>query len=41
MRGAVVVVTIGIVLLSMLLVVFLGVIDNACNDGWNVVVVGA
>jgi len=41
MQAAVVVVTIRIVLLSMLLVVFPGVIDNVCNDGGNIVVVGA
>jgi len=40
MRGAVVVVTIRIVLLSMLLDVFPGVIDNVCNDDGNIVVVG-
>jgi len=40
MQAAVVVVTIRIVLLSVLLVVFSGVIDNVCNDGGNIVVVG-
>jgi len=41
MRAAVLVVTIRIVLLSMRLVVFLGVIDNVYNDGRNIVVVGS
>jgi len=41
MQAAVVVVTIPIGLLSMLLVVFPGVINNVCNDGGNIVVVGA
>jgi len=40
LRAAVVVVTVCIVLLSMLLVVFLGIIDNVFNDGGNVVIVG-
>jgi len=40
MRAAVVVMTVCIVLLSMLLVVFPGIIDNICNDGGNIVVVG-
>jgi len=40
MRAAVVVVIVRIVLLSMLLVVFLGIIDNVCNDGGNIVIVG-
>ena len=39
-RAAVVVVTIRIVLLLILLVVLLDVIDNVCNDGGNIVVVG-
>jgi len=39
-QAAMVVVTVRIVLLSMLLVVFPGIIDNVCNDGRNIVVVG-
>jgi len=40
MRAAIVVVTVHIVLLSMLLVVFPGIIDNVCNDGGNIIVIG-
>jgi len=40
MRGAVVVVTVRIMLLSMLLVVFPGIINDVRNDGRNIVVVG-
>jgi len=40
MRVAVVVITVRIVLLSMLLVVFLCIIDTVCNDGGNIVVIG-
>jgi len=40
MRAAVVVVTVHIVLLSMPLEVFLDIIENVCNDGGNIVVVG-
>jgi len=40
MRAAVVVMTVRIVLLSVLLVVLPGIIDNVCNDGGNVIVVG-
>jgi len=40
MRAVVVVVTVRIVLLSMLPVVFTGMIDNEYNDGGNIVVVG-
>jgi len=40
MRAAIVVVTVRIVLLSMLLVVFPGIIDNVCNDGGNIIVIG-
>jgi len=40
MRPAVVVVTFRIVLLSMLLVVFPGIIDDVRNDGRNIIVVG-
>jgi len=39
MRAAVVVMTVRIVLLSVLLVVFSGILDNICNDGRNIVVV--
>jgi len=39
MRAAVVVMTVRIMLLSMLLVVFSGVIDNICNDGRNIVII--
>jgi len=40
MGAIVVVVLVRIVLLSMLLVVFPSIIDNICNDGRNIVVVG-
>ena len=40
MRAAIVVVTVHIVLLSVLLVVFPGVIYDVCNDGGNIIVVG-
>jgi len=40
MRAAIVVMTVRIVWLSMLLVVFPGLIDNVCNDGGNIFVVG-
>jgi len=39
MRGAEVVVTVHIVLLSMLLVVFSDIIDNICNVGGNIIIV--
>jgi len=38
-RGAIVVVTVRIVLLSMLLVVFRGIIDHVSNDGGNIIVI--
>jgi len=38
--AVVVVMTVRIVLLSMLPEVFTGIIDNVCNDGGNIVVVG-
>jgi len=40
MQEAAVVVTVRIVLVSTLLVVFSGIIDNVCNDGRNVVIIG-
>jgi len=40
MQAAVLVVTFCIVLLSMLLVVFSCIIDNVCNNGGNIVVIG-
>jgi len=39
MRAAIVVVTFRIVLLSMLLVVLPGIINNICNDGGNILVI--
>jgi len=40
MRGAVVVMTVRTALVSVLLVVFLGIIDDVRNNGGNIVVVG-
>jgi len=39
-RAAIVVVTVRIVLLSMWLVMFPGIIDNVCDDGGNIIVIG-
>ena len=40
MRGVVVVMIVRIMLLSMLLVVFPGIINDVCNDGGNIVIIG-
>jgi len=40
MRAAIVIVTVRVVLLSMLLVVFPDIMDNVCDDGGNIIVVG-